>query len=66
MIYEKIQGWFNLVQRIMKKKILVSLMFIVMLWIVVTNVIMTFRNPQMTQTQLFLHIPKTVILNFDK
>ena len=53
MIYEKIQGWFNLVQRIMKKKILVALMFIVMLWIVVTNVIMTFRNPQMTQTQLF-------------
>lgn len=50
----------------MKKKILTAILMVVSLWIVITNTIMTFRNPQMTQTQLFLHIPKTIILNFDE
>lgn len=39
--------------------------FIVVLWIVITSTICAFKNPEMTQTQLFLHIPKSFILDFN-
>jgi hypothetical protein len=34
------------------------------IWIVVTVIITRFKNPHMTDTQLFLHIPKSAMLNF--
>jgi len=50
----------------MKKrdKIIYSIVAILSLWIVITNIVMAFNNPEMTQTELFLHIPKTFLLNF--
>lgn len=48
----------------MKKKITYALVAIVVLWVVATNIVMTFKHPEMTQTQLFLHLPQTIILNF--
>jgi len=47
------------------KPILNLLIIVLVLWVVITNIIMTFKNPEMTQTQLFLHLPKTVLLNFE-
>lgn len=36
------------------------------LWCSVTTAIMAFKNPEMTQTQLFLAIPKSFMLNFER
>lgn len=50
----------------MKKKKLTTytILAIIALWVVTTNIVMTFKHPEMTQTQLFLHLPQTIILNF--
>ena len=40
--------------------ILVSLL----LWTTITTVIVRFKNPKLTETELFLRIPKSFILNF--
>jgi len=34
-------------------------------WCSVTSAIMAFKHPEMTQTQLFLAIPKSFVLNFE-
>ena len=39
--------------------------FIILLWISITSTICAFKNPEMTETQLFLHIPKSFILDFN-
>jgi hypothetical protein len=36
----------------------------VMMWIMTTNVIQAFKCPEMSQTELFIHLPKSFILNF--
>ena len=41
--------------------ILVSLL----LWTTITTVIVRFKNPELTETELFLRIPKSFILNFE-
>ena len=38
---------------------------IILLWISITSTICAFKNPEMTETQLFLYIPKSFILNFN-
>jgi hypothetical protein len=46
------------------KKILLIIAAIITFYLVVTNTIYAFSHPEKTKTQLFLHIPKTFILNF--
>jgi hypothetical protein len=53
----------------MKDKITETLFFlfiICMLWIGLTSLIYGFFNTDKTQTQIFLHIPKSFILDFKK
>jgi len=35
-------------------------------WCAITSTIMGFKHPEMTEMQLFLAIPKTFVLNFEK
>ena len=37
---------------------------VVVLWLFGTNLVQAFKCPSMTNTQLFLHLPKTVMLDF--
>jgi hypothetical protein len=46
------------------KYILYVLCIIIFVYISATNIICAFRNPDMTQTQLLLHFPKTITLDF--
>ena len=36
-----------------------------LLWTGVTSIIARFKNPKLTETELFLRIPKSFILNFE-
>lgn len=47
-------------------EILFSLLTILVFWIAITSMIMRFKNPEMTETELFLAIPKSAILNFNQ
>ena len=47
------------------QKIILYLITIVLLWIVVTNFIQAIKCTKMTQIQLFLHLPKSFMLNFE-
>jgi len=47
------------------KLILYILFYICFSWYVITTLIYTFSHPEKTQTQVFLHIPKHLILNFN-
>lgn len=38
----------------------------IILWTASTTIIQAFKNPSLTQTELFLKIPKSFVLNFDK
>lgn len=42
-----------------------GLVFLASSWCSVTTAIMAFKNPEMTQTQLFLAIPRAFVLRFD-
>lgn len=41
-------------------------LLVITFWICTTTTICAFTNPELTETQLFLHIPKSFILNFSK
>ena len=45
--------------------ILMILIVLFILWIWLTNIIQAFCCPSMTQTQLFLHIFKSMMLKFN-
>ena len=47
----------------MKKVILIVFIFAV-LWVAITSIAYSFINPSKTQTETFLHIPQSIILNF--
>lgn len=40
------------------------ILVLLLLWIGVTSTIAGFKNPKLTQTELFLKIPKSFILDF--
>lgn len=45
---------------------LVSFLIILfVLWVFATNIIQAFKCTEMTNTELFLHLPKSIILNFE-
>lgn len=46
------------------KKILYVLIVIIALYTACTSMIMAFKNPKLTQTELFLLIPKSLLLDF--
>jgi len=51
----------------MKKKIsdiALMLIMIIMLWVAITTTIQRFKNTEMTETELFLNIPDSFILNW--
>ncbi len=48
----------------MKNKILYYILIIVTTWVSITNIIQAFKCPKMTQTELLIHIPKTVVCNW--
>ena len=51
----------------MKKLVdnLLKILFcLIIVWVVASNYIYAFKNPTKTQTQLFLHIPKTITGDF--
>lgn len=41
------------------------ILVLLLLWIGVTSIIARFKNPKLTETELFLRIPKSFILNFE-
>lgn len=47
-------------------KVLYYLLIIFMLWIVFSSMIQRFKCPNMTETEIFLHIPKSVICDWEK
>lgn len=40
------------------------ILVLLLLWIGVTSIIAGFKNPKLTETELFLRIPKSFVLNF--
>jgi hypothetical protein len=49
-----------------KNKILYSIPLILVIYLMLTNAIFQFSNPSITTTEAFLHLPKTLILDFTK
>jgi hypothetical protein len=41
--------------------VLYMMLAVFMIWIAVSNTIQAFKCPEMTTTELFLHLPKTII-----
>ena len=41
------------------------ILVLLLLWTTITTVIVRFKNPELTETELFLRIPKSFILNFN-
>ena len=41
------------------------ILVLLLLWIGVTSTIAAFKNPKLTETELFLRIPKSFILNYE-
>jgi hypothetical protein len=44
------------------KGIISSLIFIILIWISATSMVYRFRHPKLTETELFLAIPKSMLL----
>lgn len=36
----------------------------VFLWVVISNIIQAFKCPEMSQTELFIHIPKSFVCDY--
>jgi hypothetical protein len=53
-----------MLRKLNKNNVLVICSFVIMLWFMLTNAIQAISCPNMTQTELFLHIPKTMLLNW--
>lgn len=47
------------------KRNLVIFILVCILWLGVTNAIYQFKNPEKTETEAFLHIPKSILLDFE-
>ena len=43
---------------------LYTVLVAVLLWVAVSNIIQAFKCPKMTNTELFLHIPKSVVCDW--
>lgn len=41
-----------------------TILVTILLWIAISSIIQAFKCPSMTQTQLFMHIPKSVICDW--
>ena len=53
----------------MKEKIkfmCLNIFYIVIIWLTITNFIQAYYCPNMTQTELFLHLPKSFVCNWEK
>ena len=48
------------------KNILYYFCIVIFMWIAFSTSITRFKNKQMSETELFLHIPKSFILDFNK
>jgi len=48
------------------KFIIEAIVIILIINLVVSNLVMRFKNPEMTETELFLKIPKAFIWKFEK
>jgi hypothetical protein len=46
-------------------KIIKVILLVILVWMAITNIIQAFKNPKMTNTELFLHIPKSIVLNYE-
>lgn len=46
------------------RKILRLIFIVLLIWVAITNIIQTFKCPEMTQTELFLHIFKSFICDW--
>lgn len=42
----------------------VYILSVIFIWISISSTICAFKNPELTQTQVFLRIPQSFILNF--
>ena len=40
-------------------------LYFVLVWVSISNVIQAFKCPKMSQTELFLHIPKSFVCDWD-
>jgi hypothetical protein len=47
------------------KKILIIFLLVSGIWIALTNIIYAIKNPKVTYTELFLHLPKTILLKWE-
>lgn len=47
------------------ERIIAWLLFIILFWIVATCFIQAFKCPQMTQMEFLLHIPESIVLNWE-
>ena len=43
---------------------LYTVLVVVFLWVAVSNIIQAFKCPEMTQTELFIHIPKSFVCDW--
>jgi len=43
-----------------------GIIIIITLWMAITTYIQAFSCPKMTHTEIFINIPKSFVLNFDK
>ena len=50
----------------MKEKVITFLITVISLWIFATNIIQAFKCPEMSQTELLIHAPKSAMLKFNK
>lgn len=59
----------NMIIKFLIKKRIINLLYIILvvlcLWTAITNIIQAFKCPRMTQTELFLHIPKSFICDWE-
>lgn len=47
------------------KDCVVYILSVILIWISISSTICAFKNPELTQTQIFLRIPQSFILNFE-
>lgn len=43
---------------------IVTILYIMGIWLAMTSTIFAFKNPSATETERFLHIPRSFILDF--
>ena len=43
-----------------------SILLVVFLWVSISNIIQAINCPKMSQTELFMHIPKSFVCDWDR